>query len=256
VCLFSNSVYARLTQNPEPSALDYLVYVALLSRKYHVKRWEFWATTGITNFLHDFPLLDISPSNTFVRLLRFATHCCHKQLRREVQDKWITRLDSDLSPIPAILVAYELNNRELLGRALYAYLILVEPRISNSQRIDLGEPFSHQLTLHVFSGYYALQAYWKDLYDHPLEFPEAEGCKAHTDCLATWRPRWSRAVLQQPPGVSHIDVLSRLFSVEELLRADPLCTTYMGEKCRESALGAVFQKRTSLALNMHHIFDL
>jgi hypothetical protein len=229
----------------------------LLSRKYKVKRWELWAITGIKNFIHDFPLLDLSPSKIFVRLFRFANHCHDKQLLREIEDKWITRMDSNnLSPIPAILLADELDNRELLSRALYAYLVMVEPRISNSQRIDIGSPLSHQLNLHVFSGYYALQAYWTDLCDHPLEFQMAEGCTAHTDCLTTWRPRWSTTVLQQPAGVSHIDILSRLCFVEESLREDPLCTTYMSDKCRESALAAVSQKRNSLALNMHHIFDL
>jgi hypothetical protein len=246
--------YARLARAPEPSALDCLVYVALLSRKHQVKRWESWATTAIKNFV---PLLDKFPSSTFVRLLRFATNRNEKQLRREIQGKWISRLESNnLSPIPAILIADELNNRELLGRALYAYLLVVEPSISKSQRIDIDSPLSHQLNLHIFSGYYALQAYWKDLRDHPPEFQQAEGCTAHTDCLTTWRPRWSTAVVRRPFGISDIDILSRLRFVEELLRADPLCRTYMVENCRESALGAVSQKRNGLALNMHHIFDL
>lgn len=246
-----------MSRNPEPSALDCLVYVALLSRKYRVKRWELWATKGISNFIHGFPLLDISPSRTFVRLFRFATLCHDTQLRRTIEDKWITRLNSnDLSPIPAILIANELNDRELLGRALYAYVIIVEPRISNSQRIDLDSPFSPQLNLHVLSGYYALQAYWKDLCDDPPEFKQTGGCTAHTDCLNTWKPRWSVAISRQPPRVSRIDIISRLRFAEKSLRADSACITYMTEKCRESALQAVSQKRVSLALNMHHIFDL
>lgn len=65
----------------------------------------------------------------------------------EVQDKWITRLNNDLSPIPAILVANEFNNWELLSRALYAYLVVVELWILNSQRIDIGSPLSHQRNL-------------------------------------------------------------------------------------------------------------
>ena len=238
---------------------DYLVYVALLSRKYKVKRWELWATTGIRNFVQstDNPLLDISPSKTFVRLLRFATGCHDKQLQREIQGKWITRLHpNDLSPIPAILIADELGNRELLGGSLYAYLLRMEPHVLDSQRIDIGEPLSHQLGVHVFSGYYALQAYWKDLCDNMLDFEQAEGCTAHTDCLTTWKPRWLSAVSRQPPGISPIDILSRLSFVEELLRADPLCRIYMAKQCRDSALGAVLQKRDSLALDMHHIFDL
>jgi hypothetical protein len=252
-------INTRLTWDPEPSIFDTLVYVALLSRKHQAKRWESWATNVIKNFVRssDPPLLDRSPSKTFVRLLRFVTICQERQLQYEIQGKWIARLGSDtLAPIPAILLADELGNRALLGRALYSFLVKVEHLISNSQRIDVGSPLSHQLNIHVFSGYYALQAYWKDLCDNSLEFREGEGCTAHSDCLTTWRPRWSIAVTGQPSGISHIDVLSRLRLAEETLRTDPLCRTYMTEKCRQSALGAVLQKRDSLALNMHHVFDL
>jgi hypothetical protein len=222
-------------------------------------RWKSWATDAIKNFARfsDPPLLDRSPSKTFVRLLRFATICEEKQLQHEVQGKWIARLASNtLSPTPAILLADELDHRALLGRALYAFLVKVEPRISNSQRIDIGSPLSHQLNIRVFSGYYALQAYWKDLCDNTLQFREGEGCTAHSDCLTTWGPRWSIAVTGQPSGISQIDVLSRLRLAGEKLRGDPFCKAYMADKCREAALGAVLQKRNNLVLNMHHVFDL
>jgi hypothetical protein len=113
-----------------------------------------------------------------VRLLRFATIYHEKQLRLEIQDKWITRLESDsLAPMPTILLAEEPGSRVLPGRALHPFLVNVESPISNPQGLDIGPPSSHQLVIRVFSGYHALQAYRKDLCDNPLKFREEKDVK-------------------------------------------------------------------------------
>lgn len=238
----------------------YLIAVGA-AREYHSRDWESQSILGIsTQLLNTSPpllLRDSTSAEIFVCLFQLAKACGDRQLDQIIQNAWLTRIRShQLSPIPAILLADDYACRDFLSATLYEYLITVEPLISSSRRIDGDSPLSYNQNLHIFQGYYSLSAYWTELCQEPLGFLHGQKCLCNRDCREMWRSRWLPVACQLSPGCSPVDLLRRLWSVEKMMREDKLLCACMTKECKESALGALLQKRRNVSKNMYHYFDL
>ncbi|KAF9464100.1 hypothetical protein BDZ94DRAFT_1257000 [Collybia nuda] len=253
-----NVIQRSVTHRPlGESIFNYLITVAGLSRQYSCDGWETWAIRSITSLVAspESPLLCTTSSETFVRLIQLAKIYNDGPLGVSVQKTWLFRLNArGVSPALAIIMADDYNLRPLLSRALYLHLLQVAPRISNSQRIDVGSPLNHQQNLRIFSGYHSLSGYWARLCKNPPEFPGIGGCKSHTRCLTAWKSAWSGETPEECD--LSVDVMTRLQFVADRLGNSSIVGASMSDECRNSALAALVNLRKGLWENMHHYFDL
>ncbi|KAF9013123.1 hypothetical protein BDQ17DRAFT_1419303 [Cyathus striatus] len=238
--------------------LDRLLTIAELSYRYRLKHLMAWAIHGLAFVTHhtDTPFRS-APSEAFVRMLNIAIKYHQKELSTAIQNKWMTRIHwQEVSPIPAILLADAYNLRTLLTHAYYVYLVLMEPRIAKSLRIDIECPLSPKQIKHVYCGYYSLRAYWWNLRRTAPEFIRSEECsELHSQCIEVWRRRWAVAGSRAYPS-SDINILSRLMSIQQTLEADMLLSVCMTVQCREQAIASISKKRQEIVDNLHHHFDL
>lgn len=250
--------HSTTNRSLDESIFNYLITVAGLSRQYCCDEWEGWALRSITSLVAspESPLLRTTSSEIFVRLIQLAKLYNNGPLGVSVQKTWLFRLNTrSLPPAFAIIMADDYNLRSLLSQALYLHLLQMAPRISNSQRIDVGSPLSHQQNLRIFSGYHSLLGYWSRLCNNPPEFPAAKGCNSHSLCLNAWKSAWSRETLEEERAPL-VDVMTRLQFVADRLGGSLIVGVSMSDKCKNSALATLMTLRKGMWENMHHYFDL
>ncbi|KAJ7845418.1 hypothetical protein B0H14DRAFT_3455052 [Mycena olivaceomarginata] len=239
------AVYAQ----PLPSAatvdLAQLCSVAEVSLKYDFASLKAWSIEGVKTHVSTTHILRTAPSRTFVRLMRLALVYRDAALRQAVQATWLTRLHwHTLPPAPALAVADKYGLQDLLCHASYAHLVSVAPCTGAGVDVDvdLDSPLlTPAQNLHVLCGYHSLRAAWKHLQRAP---PPSRG-------PARWALEAGR-----PSAFAPVDVLWRLLAMERHLERDAVLRVCMDAGCREVALDAIARKRTEIAENLHHHFDL
>ncbi|KAJ7133550.1 hypothetical protein C8R44DRAFT_25143 [Mycena epipterygia] len=201
-------------------------------------------------------LLRTAKSETFVRLVRLALLYHDWDLCRSVVSRWLSRLHwHSISPAPAIVLADAFNLRQLLCHAYYVHLVNVAPRIARSLPIDAGSPLNSTQNVHVLCGYHSLLASWRQLQEAPPTFTAAATCASHPRCLIAWTARWALET-GRSTALPPVDLLRRLFVMEENLTADEVLRECMGSECKLRALEAITRKRAEISDNLHHHFDL
>lgn len=204
--------------------------------------------------------LRTSSNEAFLRALRLAILYHLPEVCNAIQVKWMTRLVwRELSPIPAILFADKYNFRHLLGHAYYVYMTELGTRLNERGRFlkDTTSPLNRSQRVHILAGHLSLSNYWKHLRLTPPPIPEHPTCKLHKQCCAAWKMRWA-AACSRPcrESVPEMDVLRRLRAIEEELKQDSILHSCLTPECRIGALGSIAQKRSDIANNLHHHFDL
>ncbi|KAJ7643656.1 hypothetical protein FB45DRAFT_895666 [Roridomyces roridus] len=203
-------------------------------------------------------ILRTAQSETFIRLIRLALLYHSPDLSRAVQSRWLTRMHwHELPSAPALVIADAYDLRHLLCHAYYVHLVNVAHLIVRTQPIDMYLSLSASQNLHVLCGYHSLRAVWRHLQTDPLEFRRAEGCSSqgHKRCLVAWATRWA-VEIERPSALPSVDVLRRLFLMEQHLEADVLLRECMRPGCWRVALDAIARKRAEISDNLHHHFDL
>jgi hypothetical protein len=239
--------------------LAQLCSVAEVSLKYDFASLKAWSIEGVKAHVSTTHVLRTAPSRTFVRLMRLALVYRDAALQQAVQAAWLTRLHwHTLPPAPALAVADKYGLQALLCHASYAHLVSVAPCTGAGvdEDVDLDSPLlSPAQNLHVLCGYHSLRAAWKQLQRAPPSFAPHPACAAHARCEVAWAARWALEA-GRPSAFAPVDVLWRLLAMERHLERDAVLRVCMDAGCREVALDAIARKRTEIAENLHHHFDL
>jgi len=275
MCDKEHSVRSCLTRSspsldPKKLALDELFSVAELSLQFQLIQLKLWAIGALDTVLNgpNSPLRN-APNQTFIRALRVAHAYNRMDLSTSIQRKWITRLHwRELSPLPALLLAEQLELRNLLSHAYFIHLVSL-PKVAQhcqaegaliseqpSKPFPLTSPLTMQQRTHLLAGFYSLTAYWKWLRTNPPSITRSPQCKRHQQCLAAWRTRWIVACEKVNPDPSDADIFQKLKVVEEALKEDRLVQACLTPDCWTEALHAISRKRTEASNHLHHHFDL
>ncbi|KAH6912819.1 hypothetical protein BKA70DRAFT_776712 [Coprinopsis sp. MPI-PUGE-AT-0042] len=208
-----------------------------------------------------------TPNEVFLRAIGLAIAYHRPDIFAAIQLKWLTRiLWHEVSPIPALLFAEKLGLLGFLGHTYYIHLMdLVQSgRLQDPPPLFpdfLDHPTNGQSPLkrhhatHLLAGYHSLGTYWKVLCQNPLPVHKAPHCAQHRQCCAVWQERWA-VTCSQPCSISEVDILRRLQSVEEVLRADAVLLESLTPRCRMNALDSISEQRTHVSNNLYHHFDL
>ncbi|KAK1229562.1 hypothetical protein PQX77_007388 [Marasmius sp. AFHP31] len=259
---FQDLLWALQT-DPLPDAVEIplprLLSVAELAFKYQFKPLGHWSMSGIRRLVSmpNNPKIRQAPDISLSRLLKLSILYQQHDLCSSLQSNWLTRVyRRELSPFAAITVGDKCALPHFLGHAMYVHMVEMACRIANCERIDLGSPLTHSQNLHIFCGYYSLQAYWRQIPQSPPTYPHSPECRSSQNCRAAWVKRWKASSSSEFSAFPDVDVLRRILELQRRLVADPVLKGSMPIGCRDRALDAVIQKRTEVSNNMHHHFDI
>lgn len=227
---------------------------------YSCKYLQLWALDAMKALVlsHE-SSLRTARTGAFMRILPLLLLYGQQDLSISVQNKWASRIHwRELSPVPAIHLAYRLGLVCLLGHAFYALMLELAPRLdsgSGLQDVLTNPPLLPQHRLHIMSGYHSFSTYWAHLQKVPPTFVQCETCSYHPQCQSAWQGRWVVVMARSMP-YPVVDVFRRLILVEEILESDAILDRHMNPQCRDNAIQRVAQIREETSQSLHHHFDL
>ncbi|KAH9936137.1 uncharacterized protein B0H18DRAFT_972424 [Fomitopsis serialis] len=143
----------------------------------------------------------------------------------------------ECSPTPAIVPARQDSDGAAVVPAPTADAILP----SEPPGEDETAPLTSTQLKRLLSGFYALVTLWDHLRLNPPAFPRPDGCTYHMHgCVATFRTVWCEAARSEKTArYGSADVVGRLRSVEDQLRASTDMACALSPGCKREALAAV-----------------
>lgn len=143
----------------------------------------------------------------------------------------------ECSPTPAIVPARQDSDGAAVVPAPTADTSLP----SEPPGEDETAPLTSTQLKRLLSGFYALVTLWDHLRLNPPAFPRPDGCTYHMHgCVATFRTVWCEAARSEKTArYGSADVVGRLRSVEDQLRASTDMACALSPGCKREALAAV-----------------
>jgi hypothetical protein len=198
------------------SRLQQFISIVEIANKYHFVSLGSWALKTLKEV---FGQTTVSPIY-HERILRIAM-LCDKDLCGEFVSKLSAGLmDGSLAPTEALIIADQLQIRELLGVAYYAQLVALQKNNSDTIAFPAGCPLSKDQRIRLLAGHWSLGRRWERLRDTPVNFVQSPSCHDHQYCRTRWENQWhalarAQCVTQHPSA----DVLGRMQAMLDLLQA-------------------------------------
>ncbi|KAJ3746830.1 hypothetical protein DFH05DRAFT_1486834 [Lentinula detonsa] len=255
-----------MPQPRDEGDLERILDVEELSRRYSIYYLQIRAESALLAAIAEGTNTTIMACNThsLVRMLRITMRVHNETLFSFLMQLWTWRLHSrELDHVLAIRMAHPsrwdydpLPFLKLLGHAFYAAMVVMEPKLSRGQHIDLDSQLTRAEIVHVRCGYHSLRSWWDQIASKAPAYMHCPRCMNPERCSYVWRIRIQWLAENDKIPFPKVDGIRRLQELHRLLAADSFLIKNMPETCRHSALQELLKRKEHLLKTVHHHFDL